>query len=62
MNLDPSPQPLTAWLHRVVWVDRHEAHGLEAGHRGVRLGLLLVVHGDGALVVRAVYIHLGDAR
>ena len=39
------------WVVGVLW---HQPHLLEAGHGGVGLGLLLVVHSDSGHIVRAV--------
>ena len=45
-------------LDRVVGVLGNEAHGLEAGHGGVGLGLLLVVDGHAGHKLTAVHRHL----
>ena len=39
------------WVVGVLW---HQPHLLEAGHGGVRLGLLFVVHSDSGHIVSAV--------
>ena len=45
-------------LDGIVWILGHQAHGYEAAHGGVGLGLLLVVHRHVGHVVLPVHGHL----